>query len=197
MAAYKARPRRSIGKEKTNKQSASQPASKPIRAIDGPPRPKNVQWRTHIMGAPMLSKEMLAVATRDMRSLHDSMLVLEDRILKDRSAGYPAFVAKLPGGKGFVVESAGQDMLILGFADIFDMFHQRPLHHSFVRLYAISMTMKIIREITPGIAIADPYYMRDIHLTTTGDRLNVSKYLQNLFQACISKDSVLLPYIYE
>ena len=88
------------------------------------------------MGAPMLSKEMLAVATGDMRSLHDSILVLEDRILKDRRAGYPAFVAKLPGGKGFVLESAGQDMLILRFADIFDMFHQRPLHHSFVCLYA-------------------------------------------------------------
>ena len=86
-------------KRQNKKQSASQPASKPIRDIDGPPRPKNVQWRTHIMGAPMLSKEMLAVATRDMRSLHDSMLVLEDRILKDRSAGYPAFVAKLPGAR--------------------------------------------------------------------------------------------------
>ena len=96
-----------------------------------------------------------------------------------------------------MVESAGQDMLILRFADIFDMFHQRPLHHSFVRLYAISMTMKIIRENTPGITIADPYYMRDIHLSTSGDRLNASKYLQALFQACASKDFVLLPCIHE
>ena len=86
-------------------------------------------------------------------------------------------------------------MLILRFADIFDMFHQCLLHHSFVRLYAISMTMKIIRENTPGIAIADPYYMRDIHLSTSGDRLNTVKYLHDLFQACISKDYILPPYI--
>ena len=61
----------------------------------------------------------------------------------------------------------------------------------------ISMTMKIIREKTPGIAIADPYYMCDIHLSTTGDWLNASKYLQDLFQACASKDFILLPYIHE
>ena len=57
--------------------------------------------------------------------------------------------------------------------------------------------MKIIRENTPGIAIVDPYYMRDIHLSTSGDRLNAAKYLQGFFHACISKDYILLPYICE
>ena len=123
-------------------------------------------------------------------------MVLEQRILDDTSAGYPTFVAKVQQARASCWNQLGK-MLILRFADIFDMFHQRPLHHTFVRLFSISMMMKIIRENTPSIAIADPYYMRDIHLSTTGDRLNASKYLQDLFQACASKYFVLVPYIHE
>ena len=86
-------------RKRPNRKGASQSVSKPIRAIDGPPRPNDPMWRLHMMGAPMLNKQMLADATGDMRSLHDSIMVLEKCILDDTSAGYPTFVAKVPAGK--------------------------------------------------------------------------------------------------
>ena len=40
-----------------------------------------------------------------MRSLHDSVLALEKRRLKEKDVAYPVFAAKVPEGKGFVDNS--------------------------------------------------------------------------------------------
>ena len=54
--------------QKRNKKgaSSSQPPM-PIRAQDRPPRPKDISWEIHVAGRPMLPKDMLELATSDMR----------------------------------------------------------------------------------------------------------------------------------
>ena len=53
-------------------------------------------------GRAMLPTNMLNAATGAMRSLHDSVLSLEKRRLRENDVAYPVFVAKVPEGKGFV-----------------------------------------------------------------------------------------------
>ncbi|KAI4997712.1 hypothetical protein ZWY2020_053054 [Hordeum vulgare] len=71
-------------KRKTNK-GASQPAPSTIRALDGPPSPKDISRRVHVAGRPMLPTNLLNAATGAMRSLHDSVLCLEKRRLLGRA----------------------------------------------------------------------------------------------------------------
>jgi hypothetical protein len=71
----------------------------------------------------------------------------------------------VPTGRDFV-EDAPADIMLLRFADIFDVFHQNRLYQTVVRLFSLSMAMQVIRDKTPGIAIVDPYYMRDSQLST-------------------------------
>jgi hypothetical protein len=105
-------------------------------------------------------------------------------------------VAKVPKGMGFVDKAPG-DVFFLQFDDIFNMFHLKRLHHTFVRLFLLSMAVQITREKTPGIAIVDPYYMRDSHLGTPGDRRVVTEYLQAFMVANKRKDYILIPYFLE
>ena len=93
----------------------------------------------------MLPTNLLNAATGAMRSLHDSVLCLEKRRLSENNVAYPVFVAKVPEGKGFV-DSAIGGMIVLRFADIFAMFNLHPLHYTFVRLFSLSMEMRIIRD---------------------------------------------------
>ncbi|MGA5949856.1 hypothetical protein ACPB21_26965, partial [Escherichia coli] len=65
---------------------------------------------------------------------------------------YPVFVAKVPESKGFV-DGDIRGMIVLRFDDIFDMFNLPPLHYTFVRLFLLSMQMRIIRDNTPDIVI--------------------------------------------
>ena len=58
-------------------------------------------------GRPMLPTNLLNVATGAMRSLHDSVLSLEKRRLRENDVAYPVFVAKVPEGKGFVDSAVG------------------------------------------------------------------------------------------
>ncbi len=102
---------------------------------------------------------MLNAATGAMRSLHDSVLSLEKRRLSENDVAYPVFVAKVPEGKGFVDGDIG-GTIVLRFDDIFAMFNLHPLHYTFVRLFSLSMEMRIIRDKTPDIVIVDPFYMR-------------------------------------
>ena len=69
---------------------------------------------------------------------------------------YPVFVAKVPEGKGFVDSTIG-GMIVLRFDDIFAMFNLHPLHYTFIRLFSLSMEMRIIRDKTPDIVIVDPF----------------------------------------
>ena len=92
--------------------------------------------------------------------MHDGVLTIERRLLLEKDPSHPVFVVKVPPGLGFV-DNAPADLFFLRFDDIFNMFHLYPLHYTMVRLFSLSLATQIIRENTPGIAIVDPYYMRD------------------------------------
>jgi hypothetical protein len=74
------------------------------------------------MGQPMLNAQMLQACTVDMRSLHDAILYLETCQLGDNDSSYPLYMAKVPTGRDFV-EDAPTDIMLLRFANIFDVFH--------------------------------------------------------------------------
>jgi hypothetical protein len=116
--------------------SSCQPApTKPVRVQDKVPI---MNWRTyHVAGQPILPQKLLKTLTGDMRSLHDSVLTVEQRLLGMSSPSYPVFMAKVPKGMGFVDGSPG-DMFFLRFDDIFDMFHMKRLHHTLVCLVTLS-----------------------------------------------------------
>ena len=144
-------------KRKTNKGAgASQPAPSMIRAQDGPPSPKDISRRVHVAGRVMLPTNMLNAATGAMRSLHDSFFPLEKRRFSQNDVAYPIFMANVPEGKGFV-DSAIGGTIVLRFDDIFAVFNLHPLHYTFVRLFSLSMEMRIIRDKTPDIVIVDPF----------------------------------------
>src|ERR1041385_6648634 len=58
-----------------------------------------------------------------------------------------------------------------------------PLHYTFVRLFPLSLDMRIIRDKTPDIVIVDPFYMRAKLLCSPGDRRLASDYLQDVILA--------------
>ena len=149
------------GQKRPTKKAAGaiQPASSMIRAHDGPPSPKDISRRVHVAGRPLLPTNLLNAATGAMSSLHDSVLSLEKRRLRENDVAYPVFVAKVPEGKGFVDGDIG-GTIVLRFDDIFAMFNLHPLHYTFVRLFSLNMEMRIIRDKTPDIVIVDPFYMR-------------------------------------
>jgi hypothetical protein len=92
------------------------------------------------MVQPMLNAQMLQACSADMRSLHDAILYLETRQLGDNGLSYPLYMAKLPTGRDFI-EDAPADIMLLRFADIFDVFHQNRLYQTLVRLFSLSMVM--------------------------------------------------------
>ena len=116
----------------------------------------------------MLPTNMLNSATDAMRSLHDSVLSLEKQHLRENDVAYPVFVAKVPEGKGFVDGAIGST-IVLRFDDMFAIFNLHPLHYTFIRLFLLSMEMRIIRDNTPDIVIVDPFYMRAKILGSIGD----------------------------
>ena len=105
-------------------------------------------------------------------------------------------MAKVPEGKGFV-DSAIGGMIVLRFDDIFAMFNLHPLHYTFVRLFSLSMEMRIIRDKTPDIMIVDPFYMRAKHLNNAGDCQVASSHLKGLILANPDKDNFLVAYFPE
>ena len=109
---------------------------------------------------------------------------------------YPVFVAKVPEGKGFV-DGAIRGTIVLWFDDIFAMFNLHPLHYTFVRLFSLSLEMRIISDMTPDIVIFDPFYMRAKILGSTGDRQVASSHLEGIILANPDKDNFLVPYFPE
>ncbi|KAK1685438.1 hypothetical protein QYE76_046286 [Lolium multiflorum] len=177
-------------RKKKDDKSASQPA--PIRAQDGPPVPKNIESRVHVSGERMLIKRLYDVAPGPMRSLVDGIQFMEERRIREKDHGYPVYVAKVPSGHGFV-DSGFAEKIFLRYDDIFAMLNSYPLHYTFIRLYSLSKAMRIIRNNIPDIAIADPFYMRAVHLATAGDRAVASGYLKDFFLANQKKCNLLLP----
>ena len=109
---------------------------------------------------------------------------------------YPVFVAKVPEGKGFV-DSAIGGTIVLRFDDIFAMFNLHLLHYTFIRLFSLSMEMRIIRDKTLDIVIVDPFYMRDKLLGSAGDRQVMNSRLKGVILANQDKDNFLVPYFPE
>ena len=105
-------------------------------------------------------------------------------------------MAKVPEGKGFVDNSI-RCMIVLRFDDIHAMLNLHPLHYTFVRLFSLSMEMRIIRDKTPDIVIVDPFYMRAKILGSAGDRQVASSYLEGVILANQDKDNFLVPYFPE
>jgi hypothetical protein len=184
-------------KRKNKKETGSQPppVTKPIRAQDGPPRHKGLNHIMHTMGEPMLNERMLKACSADMRTLHDSILYLEQRQLAKNDSTHPLYMAKVPKGKGFI-EAAPADSMLLRFADIFDLFHMYRLYQTRVCLFSLSIQMHIIRDKTPGIAVVDPYYMRESQLSILAGRNAATNYLSGVMMSNIGKD-LLLAYFPE
>ena len=144
----------------------------------------------------MLPPNMLNAATGAMRSLHDIVLSLEKRRLRENDVAYPVFVAKVPEGKGFVDGDIG-GTIILRFDDNFAMFNLHPLHYTFVRLFSLSMEMRIIRDRTPDFVIVDPFYMRAKLLSSARDGKVASSHLEDIILANPDKDNFLVAYFPE
>ncbi|KAK1631492.1 hypothetical protein QYE76_005807 [Lolium multiflorum] len=113
-----------------------------------------------------------------MLPLQDSILVLESILLKDKDPNYPVFTVKVPRDVGFVTD-APADIFFIAYEDIFKLFHARRLDYNLVRLFALNLAMKIKRESTPDVAIADPYYMRESRLNLSAVRVGL-RYLHKL-----------------
>jgi hypothetical protein len=133
---------------------------------------------------------MLQACSADMWSLHDAILYLETRQLGDNDSSYLLYMAKVPTGRGFV-EDAPADIMLLQFADIFDVFHLNRLYQTLVRLFSLSMAMQVIRDKTPGIAVVDPYYMRESQLSTLEGKKVASEYLSVVMRKNIGKDLLM------
>jgi len=107
------KPEKKKGRKRKKAASSSQP-SMPLRAQDGPPRPKDLMYDIHVAGRPMLPKNMLETATSDKSSVHYSILTLENILLQEKHPSYPVFMAKVPLNMGFIT-SVPADMIILRF----------------------------------------------------------------------------------
>ena len=95
------------------------------------------------------------------------------------------------------MDSAIGGTIILRFDDIFAMFNLHPLHYTFVRLFLLSLEMRIIRDKTPDIGIVDPFYMCAKMLGSAGDRQVASSHLEGVILANPDKDNFLVPYFPE
>jgi hypothetical protein len=125
-----------------------------------------------------------------MWSLHDAILYLETHQLGDNDSSYPLYMAKVPTGRDFI-EDAPTNIMLLWFANIFDVFHQNRLYQTLVRLFSLSMAMQVIRDKTPGIVIVDPYYMHDSQLSTLEGQKVASEYLSVVIRKNIGKDLLM------
>jgi hypothetical protein len=108
----------------------------------------------------MLPENVLKKLTADMRSVHIAVMYMAEHLLKSKSPCYPLHVAKVPTGMGFA-EKYPADLCFIRFDDIFNIFRMKMLHHTMVRLVALSLSSQIVKEGMPGIAIMDPFYMRE------------------------------------
>ena len=68
------------------------------------------------------------------------------------------------------------------------------MNYNLVRLYALHRAMKVNREKTPGVAIVDPYFMRDSQLVNPVTRASAMNYLQNFMVDNKSGKELILPF---
>jgi hypothetical protein len=129
-----------------------------------------------------------------MLALQDSIQILEELLLKDKDPNYPVLTVRVPKDVGFITDSPA-DLFFIAHEDIFKLYHGQRLNYNLVRLFALNLAMKIKRENTPSVAVADPYYMRDSQLQKgTMTRTKAKLYLQKFLLDNTRKDTVLLPF---
>ena len=141
----------------------------------------------------MMNAQLLAVATTYMRSLHHSCQYIEERRIRDKDESYLVFPVKVPDVSGFVQDYPAE-IFYVWHTDIFDMLNGFRLHDTLVRLYTLNMASAIIRDMTPSIAIVDPYYMRDAVLRSEEGVQKAINYLKDFLQVYVDKANILMPY---
>ena len=99
-----------------------------------------------------------------MLALQQSILHLEERLLRDKEPNYPVFVVQVPKELVDFVQEDPADLFFIAYEDAFKLFHTQRLDYNMVRLYALDAAMKIKRDGTEYVTVVDPYYMRDSHL---------------------------------
>ena len=172
--------------------SMSQPAPQIRHDSVIPPRPDGLT-RVHEAGKPILSDDLLCLASGPMISLNSTILYLEETLLKQKDPTYPAFVVNVPEDEDFVHEEPA-GLFFIAYEDVFKLFHLRRLDYNLVRLYAINLQLKIKRELPPEVAVADPYYMRDSQLVEGSvTRTRAVEYFESFILRYKEKNSILLP----
>ncbi|KAK1661348.1 hypothetical protein QYE76_049507 [Lolium multiflorum] len=102
----------------------------------------------------------------------------------------------VPTGMNFV-EKYSAGLCFIWFNDIFDVFRMKMLHFYVVRLVALSLSSQIVKEGTPGVAIMDPFYMRESIICNAGDRAIATKQVEDFLLVNIKKSGILIPYFAE
>ena len=186
-------------RSKGAKASASQPAAKIMRGLeDTIPRRGDGLPRVHEAGEPILSEDLLHLAEGPMLSLQQSICTLEGLLLKDKNPSYPVFSVKVPKELVDFVQEDPADVFFIAYEDIFNLFHSRRLDYNLVRLYALSVAMKIRRDNIPYVVMVDPYYMRDSQLVEgSRTRAMATEYLQRLMITNKKKNNLLVPFFFE
>jgi hypothetical protein len=159
--ATKKKPRKIPNKNKDK--ATSQPTPRIPHQDDVAPARKDGLTRVHEGGKPILTLELLRLASGAMMSLHDGIQTLEEILLKDKDPNYPVFMVKVPTDVGFVTD-APADVFFIVYEDIFKLCLSRRLYYNLVPLFTLNLTMRIKRDNTTFVAVADPYYMCDSQL---------------------------------
>ena len=147
-------------------------------------------------GKPIMSDELAANASGAMLNLMHNIQFLEEGLLKETNPSYLVFTVKVPTGVGFV-DTHPADVFFISYEDVFKLFNAKRLDYNLVRLYVIQRAMKVNREKNPGVAIADPYFMREGMLSNPANRASAKNYLQKFMLDNQSKQDILLPYFPE
>jgi hypothetical protein len=80
-------------------------------------------WRKmHYLGEPILPSEILKDMGGSIKDVHDSIMYLENQLLKERNPGYTVHVVKVPTNMGFVDGYPG-DLFFIRFEYIFRLLH--------------------------------------------------------------------------
>jgi hypothetical protein len=124
------------------------------------------------------------------------ILFLEEGLLKETNPSYPVFTVKVPADLGFVDDHPA-DIFFISYKDVFKLFNAKRLDYNLVCLYALQWAMKVNREQNPGVAIADPYFMREGMLLNPVNHSRAKEYLLKFLLDNKSKKDILLLYFPE
>jgi hypothetical protein len=160
------------------------------------PAKGTLQGIIHEGGKPIMTDEQVANASGAMVNLLHGILFLEEGLLKETNPSYHVFTVKVPVDVGFVDDHPA-DIFFVSYEDVFKLLNAKWLDYNLIRLYALQRAMKVNREQNPGIAIAEPYFMREGMLLNPANRSKAKEYLQKFLLDNKSKKDILLPYFPE